>query len=366
MNQEVIRNFLNLPGIIGVALIDRQARHFFAIDQHHLNWRQKDALSTGIQQIILTTPPTIDCFEFQFSHHRVYTYRLQQAYVLLVLASNSLEYAAYFPVLSMLKSELQVDLNNAIASFRLAISNASTQKQPISSASDTPSQEQSMPMSSSTNGVIVREEIPSVQPALQEQLLNGYADPTDSDIQNGQDFELNSTVDGSPSSTSTTSADLSVADKPAPLTDSTAPPLLSEEPLEETLHDDENGHTISAPDASVHVSSIDDVLDALNQFSKIAARYLGATIVSNYWKSSRPAIEWLSSFEIDRKGHITFSQADVNGESRILNQEQLEWLSEWLTEFIQRCSSVIRSFPSVIQTMDLTPTQRSLLLPGSP
>ncbi|MEB3211393.1 MAG: hypothetical protein VKL39_08555, partial [Leptolyngbyaceae bacterium] len=78
MKQEVIRNFLNLPEIMGVAIIDEQARHFFVTSQHDLNWQQKDALSTGVRQIISTTPSSIDCFEFQFSRHRVYTYRLGQ------------------------------------------------------------------------------------------------------------------------------------------------------------------------------------------------------------------------------------------------------------------------------------------------
>jgi hypothetical protein len=43
----------------------------------------------------------------------------------------------------------------------------------------------------------------------------------------------------------------------------------------------------------------------LNKLSLFTTQYLGKVVVTNYWKSSRPASTWLSEFEIDRSGQIT-------------------------------------------------------------
>jgi hypothetical protein len=352
MKQEVIRNFLNLPGIIGVALIDGQARHFFMTRQHQLNWQQKDALSAGVRQIISTTPPSIDCFEFQFNRHRIYTYKIEHTHVLLVLATKDLEYASYFPVISLLKSEIKGDMSNAIASFRLAVSDTTTTTTSALTGNGSAAQvkrEQTVPIQSKYSSPQGRPSPPTGMPAQ----------PTGSNKPGDGQPTLSSAATPPPSSQpkSSSAATDNVADHSS---------TSSKEKNEHTPQSAQNGHTTDIPDNAVQSLSIKEALSALNQFSRIAARYLGTTIVSNYWKSSRPAIEWLSSFEIDRKGHITFSKSLPNGENQVLNQEQHEWLSEWLTEFIQRCSSVIRNFPSVMKKMDLTQTQRSLLLPDNP
>ncbi|MEB3213279.1 MAG: hypothetical protein VKL39_18155, partial [Leptolyngbyaceae bacterium] len=316
--------------------------------------QQKDALSTGVRQIISTTPSSIDCFEFQFSRHRVYTYRLGQTHVLLVLAQSDLEYAKYFPVFSSLKSELLDDLQNAIANLRLAVSNTTLQKHPATSTHPTVIQEQATP----TQTAASHASSPPSSPAKPRP---------------GQEEHPYTQEHGFKEEPEIATAASSVYEE-AVSSHSTHSPSPAKETSELTTPIEKNGHTINTVDTAdtadtaeaAQSLSLKDVLSALNQFSRIAARYLGATIVSNYWKSSRPAIEWLSAFEIDRKGQITFTKSLPNGENQVLTPDQHEWLSEWLTEFIQRCSSVIRNFPSVVQKMELSPTQRSLLLPGTP
>ncbi len=52
MKQEVIEAFLNLPGVVGIGLMDGHSRpYFYGVDQN-LNFQQKEALAHGIQQVI--------------------------------------------------------------------------------------------------------------------------------------------------------------------------------------------------------------------------------------------------------------------------------------------------------------------------
>lgn len=55
MKQEVVQNFLDLPGIMGVALMDGRSRPFFCGIDQFLNFQQKEALAQGIRQVIETT-----------------------------------------------------------------------------------------------------------------------------------------------------------------------------------------------------------------------------------------------------------------------------------------------------------------------
>lgn len=340
MKREVIRNFLNLPGIVGVAFIDGQSRPFFASQEHTLNCQQKDALSQGVQQIITTTPPSVDCFEFQFNQYRIYTHKLDQSNVLLVLANEVLEYASYFPCLTMLKLELQGDLKKAIAHFRIAVGNTTLKIQTQHSESSAPGQEKETAATPhSASALPIEEPLSTAQVA--------------------QSPEQSNTQKLSPIA-STHSIDF-----PDGVTSIDANPLASTLVQETTQHasqSEEIGNTTNTKDNELQTVSLKEILIALNQFSSTATRYLGATIVSNYWKATRPAIEWLSKFEVDRKGHIAFASSLPSDAPQTLTPEQHQWLREWVAEFIQRCSKVIRNFSSVIQKMDLSPTQRRVLL----
>jgi len=90
MNQEVIQSFLNLQGIAGIALIDGRSRPYFCGIDQALNFQQKEALAQGILQVIETIPEGFDSFEFQFTGHDVYIYKLKHGIVLLVLTNHSL------------------------------------------------------------------------------------------------------------------------------------------------------------------------------------------------------------------------------------------------------------------------------------
>jgi hypothetical protein len=121
MKQEVIQDFLNLPGIAGLALMDGRSRPYFhGIDQN-LSFEQKAALAQGTLQVVETIPNGFDSFEFQFSGHQVHIYKLNQGMILLVLTLPNLSRPTYLKAIKDLKGTLQADGINAIATFRAIV-----------------------------------------------------------------------------------------------------------------------------------------------------------------------------------------------------------------------------------------------------
>lgn len=119
MKREVVQDFLNLPGIAGLALVDGRSRPYFCGVDHSLNFQQKEALSQGIQQVIETTPADFEFFEFQFSGYQVYIYKLTHGIILLVLTAHGELTSSYAEMVEVLKNELQQEAGNAIPTFRL-------------------------------------------------------------------------------------------------------------------------------------------------------------------------------------------------------------------------------------------------------
>ncbi|MBW4653997.1 MAG: hypothetical protein KME20_13315 [Kaiparowitsia implicata GSE-PSE-MK54-09C] len=129
MKREVIEAFLNLPGVVGIALMDGHSRpYFYGVDQN-LNFQQKEALAQGIQQVIETTPLGFNYFEFQFNGHQTYIYKLAHRVVLLVVTGLELVQDSYRTAIGTLKQELELDSANAIATFRLMAGNISLTNQ---------------------------------------------------------------------------------------------------------------------------------------------------------------------------------------------------------------------------------------------
>jgi hypothetical protein len=117
-----------------------------------LNFQQKEALAKGIQQVVETTPASFDFFEFQFSKQQVYIYKLHHGMILLVLTSDTLSYSAYLKVIEPLKAELQQDLSNTIATFRLLAGNTTLSGQNYWKAPEAANPEELPQSASSSNG----------------------------------------------------------------------------------------------------------------------------------------------------------------------------------------------------------------------
>ncbi|HEY9627774.1 MAG TPA: hypothetical protein V6C84_10770 [Coleofasciculaceae cyanobacterium] len=305
MKREVVQDFLNLPGIMGVALMHRRSRPYFCGVDQVLNFQQKEALAQGIQQVIETTPVGFHFFEFQFNGHQVYIYKLGQGIVLLVLTVDNLGYTGYSKVVDRLKAELQENITDAIATFRL-----------LAGSTVLPEENYWKKQSASSHAVSVQASPTQASPA--------QAAPTQT-----------SATPLSATPLAPTPAALTVIAKPAT-------PVAK----------------AAAPAAPV---SLRDLLIALNHLSHFTKQYLGASVAAGNWKSSRPEAEWLNQFQIDRTAQIGF-MGQMDGQT-LVSAEQHKWIQIWVAGFIDRCSKVIRNFPKTVRQKALNPHQKMLLLP---
>ena len=118
MKQEAIQNFLNLPGLGGVALLNGRSRPYFHGFRQSLNANQRKALAQGVQQVIETTPADFESFEFCFSEHRVYVYKLDYGMTLLVVMHPSQVHVDYYARIEAVKDILKGAEDRAIATFQ--------------------------------------------------------------------------------------------------------------------------------------------------------------------------------------------------------------------------------------------------------
>lgn len=143
MKRQVIQNFLNLPGLAGVALIDGRNRPFFFGPAIQLNTPQQDALAQGIQQVIETIPAGFDTFSFRFTNQLAHIYKLDQGVILLVLMADQTPLPIYRPALHQLKLTLMEEPHNVVPTFRLlagcvTLSGGPSAEEPAAVASPSP------------------------------------------------------------------------------------------------------------------------------------------------------------------------------------------------------------------------------------
>lgn len=321
MKREEVEDFLNFPGIVGIALMDGRSRpYFYGVDQA-LNFQQKEALAQGIQQVVETTPPGFEFFEFQFTGHHAYIYKLDRGLILLVLTHTSLIYADYAQAIERLRSELKADAANAIATFRLLAGNISLSNQNY--------WKQTTLSGSSRSDTSVKAPLSVHSPPIPEQISSGHATHT-------------------PLSTTE-------ASQPAPFT---APSVL---PAPAHAEDDPSlAPASSSPDDPLP-PTYKELLAAANQISHLTVRYLGPTVVSNYWKATRPSQGWLAAFQVERSAQITLSAALVPQTTATLTPEELHWFRQWISAFMERCSKIIRDFPTLLEQSALDDRQKALL-----
>jgi hypothetical protein len=320
MRREVVRNFLNLPGIAGVALIDGRSRPYFCGVDQALNFQQKEALAQGIQQIIETTPPNFQWFEFQFAGYQVYIYKLDHGVILLVLTSSQLIGQDYFEAVKQLQRELSTDSANAVATFRLLVGNITLSDQSY--------------WKSRSNFALPLDLAQSSSPGSQPQSAE-YPLPLDLAQSSSPGSQPQSAEYPSSQQPHTNSSD------PATLTHPNSFPLSNS-----------SGYSTQF--------NLHDLLIALNQLSQFTIQYLGVTVTTNYWKSTCPTEQWLKDFQVDRSAQFSFAgSVPLN---TILNIEQQRWIQDWVAAFINRCSKVIRDFPIVVEQRVLDDCQKKFLL----
>lgn len=306
MKKEVIREFLNLPGIAGVALMDGRSRPYFLGVDQALNFQQKEALAQGIRHVVETTPDTFRTFEFQFSTHQVHIYKLASSLILLALTNQDLVESDYYQVITRLKETLLEDVTNATATFRLLAGNITL-----------PVQRYWDGQTSTTTAMRPPVAPLPVPPA-------SVTPPLD-----------------------TTGGDRNGSSQPPP---APLPPPPAAPPVEP-----------ARPKVPTSIT-VADMLLALNSLSQFTTQFLGTPVIVNYWKSTRPDAEWLKGFEVSRSARIELSGSMAQGPTTALSPEQQQWIRDWVAAFIKRCSQVIRDFPTLIESKALQDDQKKLLL----
>ncbi len=314
MKREVVQDFLNLPGIAGVALMDGHSRpYFYGLDQA-LNSRQREALAQGILQVVETTPDGFESFEFQFVGHQVFIYKLSRGIVLLVLADNILGRVDYLKGVALLRKTFQEDIHNAITTFKLLAGSLTQPSRNHWASSSSPS-------------------LPPL-PALDPEPL---AIPLE---EKGQHAAEPTTVSGPLPMT----ALRPVPPLPPPIKSAASPTSLPVQPVIPLA-------------ASPPPPSLEDVVAALNHLSRFTSRYLGTAVIVNYWKVSRPKSEWLTQFNVERTGRVTFS-----GDATQFLPTHHQLIREWVKSFTRRCAQVLRDFPQMLDRDGLNERQKQILL----
>lgn len=311
MKKEVIREFLNLPGIAGVALMDGRSRPYFLGVDQALNFQQKEALAQGIRQVVETTPDNFQAFEFQFATHQVHIYKLASGLILLALTNQDLSEAEYYQVLSRLKETLLEDITNATATFRLLVGNIT------------------LPGQRYWGGQATAPPTTAAPPPITT------ASPATAALSSERNGAPQRGTPTPPTVPATTPVSTSKMAATAPATT-----------------------TLKGP-ASITVA---DMLSALNSLSQFTTQFLGTPVIVNYWKSTRPDVDWLKGFEVSRAARIEWSGNMAQGPTTPLSPEQQQWIRDWVAAFIKRCSQVIRDFPTLIENKALQDDQKKLLL----
>ena len=88
------------------------------------------------------------------------------------------------------------------------------------------------------------------------------------------------------------------------------------------------------------VVKIEDIVIALNQLNQFSNSFLGSILTFNAWRSTRPKIDWLENFQLNRNKDISFGGIT----SETADAIQLQWIQEWVTAFIYQISQTIRDF----------------------
>ncbi|MCS6812542.1 MAG: hypothetical protein NZ772_03075 [Cyanobacteria bacterium] len=336
MKREVIQNFLNLPGVAGVALIDDRSRPCFLGIDRTLNTQQRDALAQGIRQVLSTIPQDFESLEFQFTNHHLYIYKLNHSIIMLVLAYSTLDYTNYIKALHSLKNGLETDITQGVATFRLLASEITLSGQQFARklSKEDAQQTVSKPtdvLKAANEAGLPTSRYPATPLASLIDQKNHRRLPEDT-VLTTRSVAMPSQPDRTKvSSPKMTPSTAEIANYP-PATPSLAQPTLKE------------------------------FIAAVNILSHFTTKYLGTAVIANYWKTCRPDNDWLKQFTVDWAAKITITATSNCDVHQPINPEQLQLLRMWVHSFIERCTVVIRDYPQLLSQSTLTDRQRSILL----
>ncbi|MCU0551333.1 MAG: hypothetical protein MUC48_18450 [Leptolyngbya sp. Prado105] len=118
MNQEVIRDFLNVPGIVGIALLSGHSEPVFYTHHSAFTKENPSNLLQSVFRLVETIPAEYDRFEFHFAEHQIALHRLQSNRIVLVIKNNTLNSEQFISAFNALASEITANPKAAIEQFQ--------------------------------------------------------------------------------------------------------------------------------------------------------------------------------------------------------------------------------------------------------
>ena len=365
MSREVIQDFLNLAGVVGIALTNRRMRpYFYGLDA--VLDRTKQALGQGVLQVVENVPDGFESFEFHFAGHVVFIYKLTHGLVLLVLTDSSLKLVDYRRGITKVKYLIETDTYNTVSYFKLLLGSVTQHSLP-----STNWQSNSQPNNPQSVGKV------TAQTTVQEQqTTHSFTNPVsnstipapspNSDTPQQKVTQTNKNNETTISTANIANQNVEIQPsitKPQtpPKVTTTSTTTAKAEVIAKAIDTNISAKSTS-PSKSVSAKTqeykLDELLAALNKLSSFTTQYLGKVVVTNYWKSSRPDSAWLTEFEIDRSGQISHPQQKAIACTPAQHQQ----IQSWVTAYIKRCKQVIRNFDQMLEQDCLDTRQRQMLL----
>ena len=366
MSREVIQDFLNLAGVVGVSLTNRRMRpYFYGLDA--VLDRTKQALGQGVLQVIEHVPEGFESFEFCFAGHAVYIYKLTHGLVLLVLTDSDLKLIDYSRGITKIKHLLETDTYNTVAHFKLLLGPTTQPSLPSSNwnASMPNANAQARVQNEAAKQILINPIADPTPDALSATTSAGAKERSRTERQsNSSNIRASTTASNANIRASTTAHNANVQtqsniNKPPTSAISSTPA-----PTAKAVANNNSTQITESPTKLVSAKNdpqeykLDELVIALNKLSHFTTQYLGKVVVTNYWKSSRPALSWLDEFEIDRSGQISHpKQATL-----CCDPAQIQQIQSWVAAYIKRCKQVIRNFDQMLEKDCLDSRQRQILL----
>jgi hypothetical protein len=373
MSREVIQDFLNLAGVVGIALTNRRMRpYFYGLDA--VLDRTKQALGQGVLQVVENVPDGFESFEFHFAGHVVFIYKLTHGLVLLVLTDSSLKLVDYRRGITKVKHLIETDTYNTVSYFKLLLGSvtqhslpstnwqSNSQQSSGTATFQTTVQDQKTkqsftnPASNSTITAPSSKTDNSQQTSTQTNKKQENTIPT-ANVANQNTQTQASIAKPNTASTVTTGVTTRTTTTTTPRAEIITKVADSNNSATSTNPTNSPAKSVSGKTA-LEEYKLDELLAALNKLSSFTTQYLGKVVVTNYWKSSRPDSSWLAEFEIDRSGQISHPRQGAIACTPAQHQQ----IQLWVTAYIKRCKQVIRNFDQMLEQDCLDTRQRQMLL----
>jgi hypothetical protein len=348
MKRQLIEDFLNVPGIVGLALMDGQFRSY-SYGLSLSGEDQQELLVQGLQQILETTPNELECFTFVFGQCDIFLYKVDRGMCFLVMTQGALS-SDYGKSVAQLKRFLKADFDSVAEGLLTAVSPvlAFDENGPIvSAAQPEAAHEPPLPVNSVGLGSFHSNGTSSHSNGYSNSYSNGYSNGHQPSAANGLARDLAIDVPAQPREL-TVDTGGSPQHLPAADQNGRARLMSSNEMALLDLN-------------SFKPATVSEVLVAMNQLSQFTTQYLGKFIVANHWRTNCPDVDWLKQFIVTPTGTLSLDVRSHLMAGDLLTAQQQDWVRAWVAGFSQRCAKVIRDYPNLVHQQALDESQWQLL-----